>query len=71
MLIIGLFKIPVLYILGVDLIIVYLAFSMVKPMWDMQFVFPRLLILVALLLLPVDSDYFSVDFILKRVFQNS
>ncbi|CAN5397214.1 hypothetical protein BH10BAC1_BH10BAC1_19190 [soil metagenome] len=64
LLIIGLFKTSALYLLGIDLIIVSGAFSMIKPMWDMQLLFPRLILLSALLYLPASWDILSLDHIL-------
>lgn len=65
LLIIGLFKTWALYLLGVDLILVSAAFSLLKPMWDMQMVYPRLIILSACLYLPEAWDIFSLDQMLK------
>jgi uncharacterized membrane protein YphA (DoxX/SURF4 family) len=61
LLIVGLFKTWALYILGIDLILVVGAFSMLKPMWDMQLLFPRLILLAIILYLPVEWDLLSLD----------
>ena len=61
LLIAGLFKIVALSLLGIDLILVAAAFGLIKPMWDMQFVFPRLLLVLLLLILPLNLDHFSLD----------
>ncbi len=61
LLIIGLFKTPVLLFLGIDLIIVGMAFSMLEPVWDMRHVFPRLMMVVALLLFPDNWELLSLD----------
>ncbi|MDI1354277.1 MAG: DoxX family membrane protein [bacterium] len=61
LLILGLFKTYALCFLGVDLILVCGAFSMMKPMWDMQLLFPRLAILSVLLYLPGNWDLLSLD----------
>ena len=61
LLILGLFKQAALYLLTIDVIIASLAFSIMKPMWNMQHVFPRLAILMALLLLPQNWDIFTLD----------
>jgi uncharacterized membrane protein YphA (DoxX/SURF4 family) len=66
LLIIGLFKTYALYILGIDLILVTGAFSLIKPMWDMQLLFPRLILLGILLYLPIEWDIISADYILCR-----
>lgn len=65
LLIIGLFTIPSLTILGLDLFIVVFAMSMKEPLWDMRFVWPRFVLLITLLLLPATSDRFSFDHYLK------
>lgn len=66
LLILGLFKSYALWILGVDLILVTGAFSLIKPMWDMQLLFPRLILLAILLYLPVEWDVISADHIIKK-----
>ncbi len=63
LLILGLFKTQALYLLGIDLIIVTGAFSLIKPMWDMQLLFPRLILLSILLYLPDSWDILSIDYI--------
>ncbi|PJA09561.1 MAG: hypothetical protein COX70_01490 [Flavobacteriales bacterium CG_4_10_14_0_2_um_filter_32_8] len=64
-LIIGLFTQYSLYLLGIDLILVVGAFSLIKPMWDMQLVFPRLMLLSILLYLPEEWNQISVDHIIN------
>src|SRR5438309_762897 len=61
LLIMGLFRSVALYVLAGDLLLVGLAFSVIKPMWDMQFYFPRLVLVVLLLLLPADWDLLCLD----------
>ena len=51
-----------LCILGINLLIASLAFSIIKPMWDLQFVFPRLILLIFLLIAPPQWDVISVDY---------
>ena len=68
LLIIGLFTKYSLYLLGIDLIIVVGAFSLIKPMWDMQLLFPRLMLLSILLYLPEEWNLISLDHILKYFF---
>jgi putative oxidoreductase len=60
-LILGLFKIPVLCILGLDMILVTAAFSLISPMWDMKYVFPRIFLLIFLFLLSDQLDLISLD----------
>ena len=66
LLVVGLFKSFALYFLGIDLVLVALAFGILNPMWDMQFVFPRLVILIALLLIPPSWDVISFDYLLIK-----
>lgn len=56
----GFFTTYTLYALGVDLLLVGLAFSYMTPMWDMKHVFPRLVLVVILLLLPESYHCFSI-----------
>ena len=63
LLIIGFAKYYAMYLLGIDLIIASIAFGIVKPMWDMQYVFPRLILLLFLLLIPSEWDVVSVDYV--------
>jgi putative oxidoreductase len=65
LLIVGLFKTAALYLLGADLILVTAAFSLLKPMWDMQQVLGRLILLSALLYLPYGWDMLSLDYLLR------
>lgn len=64
-LLIGFMSNYMLYALGLDLILVGIAFSYVQPMWDMKHVFPRFVLLIALLLLPPEYRQISVDRILN------
>lgn len=65
LLIIGLFHNIVPIILGLNLLIVAFAFSFLKPIWDLQHVFPRVILLMLILLLS-NYFYFGLDtFILK------
>ena len=62
-LIIGFAKYYSLYLLGFDLVFASIAFGVVKPMWDMQFVFPRLALLLFFLIAPSEWDVLSVDYV--------
>ena len=57
----GLFRDPVLYLLIADMLGVALAFSFLKPMWEMGFFFPRFALLAVLLLLPPEWDCYSLS----------
>lgn len=65
LLIAGLFTNYALYLLGIDLLLVVTAFSFLKPMWDMQLLFPRLVLLSILLYLPADWNVFSADHLMQ------
>jgi uncharacterized membrane protein YphA (DoxX/SURF4 family) len=66
LLILGLFEYPVLYLLGLDLIIASIAFGIATPMWDMRFVFPRLALLIFLLIVPSSWHLWSLDSLLLK-----
>ncbi|MFM2135391.1 MAG: hypothetical protein RL021_791 [Bacteroidota bacterium] len=57
----GLFRDLSLWLLATDLAMVAIAFSSMKAMWDMQFYFPRLVLVASLLLLPSGSDKWCLD----------
>ncbi|MBL7930551.1 MAG: DoxX family membrane protein [Bacteroidia bacterium] len=61
LLVFGLFTSYALYALGIDLILVCLAFSYMTPIWDMKHVFPRLILVVTLLVFPEESHYYRLD----------
>jgi len=63
-LIIGLFTNYALFALGLDLVLVCFAFSIIRPMWNMQHVFPRLLLVIILLLLPSEYTKIGLDYFL-------
>ena len=62
-LIIGFAKYYSLYLLGFDLVFDSVAFGIVKPMWDMQFVFPRIVLLLFFLVAPSEWDVLSIDYV--------
>ena len=59
----GLFENIALYLLGINLIIASIAFSIDKPMWDMRYLFPRLILLLFLLMVPYSWDTISLDYL--------
>jgi uncharacterized membrane protein YphA (DoxX/SURF4 family) len=65
LMIVGLFKPIILILLGFDLIMVAVAFSMIEAMWDMKHVFPRLVFVSVLMLIPAEWGIFSLDYLLK------
>jgi len=54
-----------LFAIGLDLVMVSIAFSYLNPMWEMKHVFPRFLLVILLLIMPVENNPASIDFILK------
>jgi uncharacterized membrane protein YphA (DoxX/SURF4 family) len=62
LLIVGFVKYYALYILGIDLLVVAVAFGILKPMWDLSHVFPRLVLVLFLLLIPSQWDVISADY---------
>jgi putative oxidoreductase len=63
LLIIGFAKYYCLYLLGFDLLFAALAFGIVEPVWDMRHIFPRLVLLLFLMVIPSYWDVISVDYI--------
>lgn len=61
LLIAGFLIYPALVLLGLDLLLVVFAMSLREPLWNMRDVWPRLVLLLALLLLPAAFDRFSLD----------
>jgi putative oxidoreductase len=65
-LILGLFTNYSLYLIGVDLLLVTIAFSLINPVWDMKIAFPRIIIWAALMLMPETFNTLSLDQILMK-----
>ena len=63
LLFLGLFKNISLFFLAGDLIFVSFIFSSVKPMWDMQYFFPRIIFIFILLMVAPATDVFSIDYL--------
>lgn len=61
LLIIGFAKYYCLGLLGFDLIFAAIAFGIVEPVWDMKHIFPRLALLLFLLVIPSQWDVISID----------
>jgi len=62
-LILGFIKYYCLYLLGFDMLFAAIAFGIVEPVWDMKHIFPRLALLLFLLIIPSQWDVLSVDHI--------
>ncbi len=54
-----------LLILSINMLLVAIAFSNIKAMWDMQYYFPRFIFLLLLMLLPSEWDQWKLDAFLK------
>jgi uncharacterized membrane protein YphA (DoxX/SURF4 family) len=65
LLIFGLLNNYALYALGIDLLLVCFAFSFIEPMWDLKHVFPRFLLIILLLLLPLEQNILSLDYLIN------
>jgi putative oxidoreductase len=67
LLILGFIKYYCLYFLGIDLIFAAFAFGMVEAMWDMKHIFPRLALILFLLVIPSEWDKISIDYIWSAI----
>jgi len=61
LLIIGLFRKYALYFLGIDLLIVSFGHGLLEPIWDLQHVIPRAVLLIAILIAPGQWDRWNAD----------
>jgi len=61
LLILGLFKPIVLTLLGIDMIMVAIAFSTIQAIWDTKNVFPRLMLIGILMVTPSRWEFFSLQ----------
>ena len=61
LLILGLFEYAALYLLGMNLIVAAIGFGINTPVWDTRHVFPRLLLIIFLLILPQSWNTISLD----------
>lgn len=66
-LVIGLMKYFSLYLLGIDLIIVSFGMSIINPVWNMELVFPRFLLLLFLLIYPAEFDIITIQNLFKQL----
>jgi len=66
LLVIGLFRNYALYALGIVLLIVSFGHGLSAPIWDLSHVFPRAVLLIALLLLPEEWDKWQVEKVIRR-----
>jgi putative oxidoreductase len=61
LLIIGLFRKYALYLLAADLLIVSFGHGLIQPIWDLQHVIPRAILLITILIAPAQWDRWNVD----------
>jgi len=65
LLIAGFQKDVALIALSADMIVAGIIFTLIKPMWDMQFYFPRLAMLVFMSIIPPGWDIWSIDWMMR------
>ncbi|HMG69398.1 MAG TPA: DoxX family protein [Chitinophagaceae bacterium] len=65
LLITGLFKQVALYLLAFDLLIVSFGHGLMEPIWDLQHVIPRAILVATLLLLPEEWDTWRITSLIK------
>jgi uncharacterized membrane protein YphA (DoxX/SURF4 family) len=65
LLIVGFQKDVALIALSADMIVAGIIFTLIKPMWDMQFYFPRLAMLVFMAIIPPGWDIWGIDWMLR------
>jgi uncharacterized membrane protein YphA (DoxX/SURF4 family) len=63
----GIFTTLTLYMLGINMVAVAFFFSLIRPMWDLQYFFPRFVLLMFLLLLPETWQILSIDYMLTKI----
>ena len=61
LLVIGLFRKYVLYLLALDLLVVSFGHGLLEPIWDLSHVIPRAMLLLALFFLPRAWDRWNLD----------
>ncbi|MBL7928869.1 MAG: DoxX family membrane protein [Bacteroidia bacterium] len=66
-LLMGLLKYVSLSLLGLNMLLVSAAMSLVNPVWDMKLIFPRFLLLLFILLFPDEYDVLSLSYFLKSL----
>jgi uncharacterized membrane protein YphA (DoxX/SURF4 family) len=66
LLIIGFFRKFALLLLGIDLLVVSFGHGLLEPIWDLQHVIPRAVLLITLLLIPARWDKWNLDHLLSQ-----
>ena len=71
LLIIGLFRKYALCLLAIDLLVVSFGHGFMEPIWDLQHVIPRAILLITILVVPSQWDRWNLDeFLLPRKDEN-
>lgn len=65
LLILGFLTVPACYMLAACLVPVTIAMSLREPMWNLQFVWTRLLLIIFLLIVPESVHTISVDHLIE------
>lgn len=65
LLIVGYMIVPALYILAACILPITIAMSWKEPLWNLQQVWTRLVILIFLLMVPVKAFILSIDYLLS------
>ncbi|MDB5087562.1 MAG: hypothetical protein JWR09_1556 [Mucilaginibacter sp.] len=66
LLIVGLFRQYACYLLAIDLLIVSFGHGLMEPIWDLQHVMPRAILLIVILLTPSQWDKWHTDSLLSK-----
>lgn len=61
LLIVGIFRKYIYYLLSIDLLVVSFGHGLLEPIWDLQHVMPRTILLAALFLIPKEWDRWCLD----------
>jgi putative oxidoreductase len=61
LLIVGLFSHIALYLLGINILLASFAFGLNTPLWDTKHVWPRFVLIIFLLVVPVSWNALSLD----------
>ena len=67
LLILGLFEYSALYILCINLLIASIGFGITNAMWDLRHAFPRLVLILFLLVIPESWNTYSLDHLLFKL----
>lgn len=62
----GLYNYAALSLLGLNLLIAAIGFGINVPVWDTRHVFPRLILLIFLLIVPQSWHVFSLDYFIYK-----